>query len=70
MISWFAATRLVTAVRCSIRKSCFADVGGFDEELKSLEDLDMWLRIAENSKTPGLWGSKYFLWICDCALVR
>ena len=44
-----------------IRKSCFADVGGFDEELHHLEDLDMWLRIAENSKTPVLWASKYFL---------
>ncbi len=43
-----------------VRKSCFADVGGFDEELPCLEDLDMWLRIAENSKTPGLWASKYF----------
>jgi glycosyltransferase involved in cell wall biosynthesis len=44
-----------------IRKSCFADVGGFDEDLHRLEDLDMWLRIAANSKTPVLWGSKYFL---------
>jgi glycosyltransferase involved in cell wall biosynthesis len=44
-----------------IRKSCFADVGGFDEELPHLEDLDMWLRIAANSKTPILWASKYFL---------
>jgi glycosyltransferase involved in cell wall biosynthesis len=44
-----------------IRKSCFADVGGFDEELHHLEDLDMWLRIATNSKTPVLWASKYFL---------
>lgn len=44
-----------------LRTSCFTDVGGFDEELKCLEDLDMWLRIAENSNTPGLWASKYFL---------
>ena len=44
-----------------IRKSCFADVGGFDEDLHHLEDLDMWLRIAANSKTPALWASKYFL---------
>jgi glycosyltransferase involved in cell wall biosynthesis len=44
-----------------IRKSCFADVGGFDEDLRYIEDLDMWLRIAENSKTPVLWASKYFL---------
>jgi glycosyltransferase involved in cell wall biosynthesis len=44
-----------------IRKSCFADVGGFDEELRYIEDLDMWLRIAANSKTPVLWASKYFL---------
>ena len=44
-----------------IRKSCFADVGGFDEDLRYIEDLDMWLRIAANSKTPVLWASKYFL---------
>jgi glycosyltransferase involved in cell wall biosynthesis len=44
-----------------IRKSCFADVGGFDEDLRYIEDLDMWLRIAANSKTPALWASKYFL---------
>ena len=44
-----------------IRKSCFTDVGGFDEKVHYGEDLDMWLRIAENSKTPILWGSKYFL---------
>ena len=44
-----------------IRKSCFADVGGFNEELDHLEDLDMWLRIAASSKTPVFWASKYFL---------
>lgn len=44
-----------------IRASCFADVGGFDESLPFAEDLDMWLRIAERSKTPVLWGSRYFL---------
>jgi glycosyltransferase involved in cell wall biosynthesis len=44
-----------------IRKSCFGDVGDFDEELRYCEDLDMWLRIAENSKTPIFWASKYFL---------
>jgi glycosyltransferase involved in cell wall biosynthesis len=44
-----------------IRKSCFADVGGFDEDLRYCEDIDMWLRIGANSKTPILWASKYFL---------
>jgi glycosyltransferase involved in cell wall biosynthesis len=44
-----------------IRKSCFTDVGGFDEDLHYIEDLDMWLRIASSSKTPVLWASKYFL---------
>jgi glycosyltransferase involved in cell wall biosynthesis len=44
-----------------IRTSCFEDVGGFDEDLRRLEDLDMWLRIAANSKTPAFWASKYFL---------
>jgi glycosyltransferase involved in cell wall biosynthesis len=44
-----------------IRTSCFADVGGFNEELHHLEDLDMWLRIASNSKTPVFWASRYYL---------
>ena len=44
-----------------IRKSCFTEVGGFDEDLRYCEDIDMWLRIAANSKTPILWASKYFL---------
>jgi glycosyltransferase involved in cell wall biosynthesis len=44
-----------------IRKSCFADVGGFDEKLSYVEDLDMWLRIARDSKTPVLWASRHFL---------
>lgn len=44
-----------------IRRSCFDDVGDFDEELSSVEDLEMWLRIAEGSKTPVLWASKHFL---------
>jgi glycosyltransferase involved in cell wall biosynthesis len=44
-----------------IRASCFGDVGGFDETLPFAQDLEMWLRIAERSKTPVLWASKYFL---------
>ena len=44
-----------------VRASCFAEVGDFDQSLPWAEDLDMWLRIARQSKTPVLWGSKYFL---------
>jgi glycosyltransferase involved in cell wall biosynthesis len=44
-----------------IRASCFADVGGFDESISHVEDLEMWLRIAAGSKTPVWWASKYFL---------
>jgi hypothetical protein len=44
-----------------IRTSCFEDVGGFDEGTSHVEDFDMWLRIAHGSKTPVLWGNKYFL---------
>jgi hypothetical protein len=44
-----------------IRKSCFDEVGGFDEDLPSASDLDMWLRIADESKSPILWGSRHFL---------
>jgi glycosyltransferase involved in cell wall biosynthesis len=44
-----------------IRKSCFDTVGGFDEGLSSASDLDMWLRIADKSKSPILWGSRHYL---------
>jgi GT2 family glycosyltransferase len=43
-----------------IRKSCFDEVGGFDDTVSSVEDLEMWLRIAEQSSTPVLWGSRHF----------
>jgi len=46
---------------CIIRASCFAEVGGFDEKLPFAEDLDMWLRIAEGSTSPVLWGGRHFL---------
>ena len=36
-------------------------MGDFDQSLPWAEDLDMWLRIARQSKTPVLWGSQYFL---------
>ena len=44
-----------------VRASCFAEVGGFDERLPFAEDLEMWLRIAERSASPVLWGSRHFL---------
>jgi glycosyltransferase involved in cell wall biosynthesis len=44
-----------------IRKSCFDEVGGFDEGLPSAADLDMWLRIAAKSASPTLWGSTHYL---------
>jgi glycosyltransferase involved in cell wall biosynthesis len=44
-----------------LRRSCFDDVGGFDEDLQSAEDLDMWLRILQGSRTPVLWASRHFL---------
>jgi glycosyltransferase involved in cell wall biosynthesis len=44
-----------------LRKSCFDDVGGFDEDMQGAEDLDMWLRILQGSRTPVLWASRYFL---------
>jgi glycosyltransferase involved in cell wall biosynthesis len=44
-----------------IRRSCFQEVGGFDESLRFGEDLEMWLRIAERSRTPVLWGNPDFL---------
>ena len=44
-----------------LRKSCFDEVGVFDEDLPSAADLDMWLRIADKSQSPVLWGSRHFL---------
>ena len=54
-----------------IRKSCFDDVGGFDEGAATvLEDLDMWLRIAEIRRRPSFGQASTSWWICDCVLVR
>lgn len=44
-----------------IRRSCFDDVGLFDEKLSSAQDLDMWLRIAERSNSPVLCASRRYL---------
>ncbi len=44
-----------------IKKSCFADVGGFDEGLHYVEDFECWLRIAEGSKTPVMWANRQYL---------
>jgi len=44
-----------------IRTACFDEVGGFDETLQYVEDLEMWLRIAKGSKSPLLWASRHFL---------
>jgi glycosyltransferase involved in cell wall biosynthesis len=44
-----------------LRKSCFDEVGVFDEDLPSAADLEMWLRIADKSRSPVLWGSRHFL---------
>ncbi len=41
-----------------VRASCFADVGGFDEGISHVEDLEMWLRIAAGSATPAWWASR------------
>ena len=44
-----------------IRRSCFEDVGLFDETMPSAQDLDMWLRIANGAATPIFWANKRFL---------
>lgn len=44
-----------------LRKSCFDEVGVFDENLPSASDLEMWLRIADRARSPILWGSRHFL---------
>jgi glycosyltransferase involved in cell wall biosynthesis len=32
-----------------VRKTCFDEIGGFDESLRAVEDLDMWVRLASQS---------------------
>jgi glycosyltransferase involved in cell wall biosynthesis len=44
-----------------IKKSCFDDVGGFDENLHYVEDFECWLRIAEGAKSPVMWANKQYL---------
>jgi glycosyltransferase involved in cell wall biosynthesis len=44
-----------------IRRSCFEELGGFNELMPSAQDFDMWLRIARESATPVLWANRRFL---------
>jgi glycosyltransferase involved in cell wall biosynthesis len=44
-----------------IRRSCFDEVGDFDETMSIGEDFEMWLRIAHGSRTPIFWGNKHLL---------
>ncbi len=38
----------ISCIGVTVRKSCFGRVGCFDSSLRSLEDWDMWLRVAEH----------------------
>jgi glycosyltransferase involved in cell wall biosynthesis len=44
-----------------IRKSCFDEVGVFDENMPSAQDFDMWLRIGRGSATPIFWANRRYL---------
>ena len=44
-----------------IRKSCFDDVGFFDETMPVAQDFDMWLRIGRGSATPIFWANRRYL---------
>jgi len=44
-----------------IRKSAFDRAGLFDPELRSAQDLDMWLRIQRDSGMPYFWGNRAYL---------
>jgi glycosyltransferase involved in cell wall biosynthesis len=44
-----------------IRRSCFDEVGDFNEAMPSAQDFDMWLRIALESTTPSFWANRRFL---------
>jgi glycosyltransferase involved in cell wall biosynthesis len=41
---------VIACLSVVVRRHCFETVGGFDETLRSLEDWDMWIRIAKNHK--------------------
>lgn len=51
-----------------VRRSCFDEVGVFDETLPSAVDFEMWLRIAAGSSTPLMWGTRRYL--LDMRLMR
>jgi glycosyltransferase involved in cell wall biosynthesis len=44
-----------------IKKSAFDSAGLFDPELRSAQDLDMWLRIQRDSGMPYFWGNSAYL---------
>jgi glycosyltransferase involved in cell wall biosynthesis len=41
---------IIACLSVMVRRHCVESVGGFDETLRSLEDWDMWIRIAKNHK--------------------
>jgi glycosyltransferase involved in cell wall biosynthesis len=51
-----------------IRRSCFDEVGGFDTELPSATDFEMWLRIAAHTSTPAFLGVRR--WLVDYRVTR
>ena len=44
-----------------IRKTAFDSAGFFDTEVRSAQDLDMWLRIQRDSHMPFFWGNSAYL---------
>jgi glycosyltransferase involved in cell wall biosynthesis len=44
-----------------IKKSAFDSTGLFDPEIRSAQDLDMWLRIQRDSGMPYFWGNSAYL---------
>jgi len=59
---WDLLQNLVNHAGSMIRKNLIVKVGGYDETIYSMDDWDLWLKLAEITKIKYLKGEIYYIW--------
>jgi len=61
-LKWDILQNLINHGGSMIRKNCFTAVGGYDKRFRSLDDWDLWIKLAEITKIKHLRGEIYYVW--------